>query len=73
MALVVKARFGGDLGDGVFAFEQQRFGPVEASVDEVGSQTQAEALFEASIEDVGMIAEASGELFETRRIIQMFV
>ena len=73
MALVVKARFDGDSGDGVFAFKQQRFGPVEASVDEVGSQTQAEALFESSVEDVWMIAETSGELLKTLRVIQVLV
>ena len=43
MVLVIKTCFDGDPGDGVSAFRQQRFGPVEASVDEPGSQTRAEA------------------------------
>ena len=73
MALVVKARFGGDMGDGVPAFKQQRFGPVEATVDEVGSQTQAKAAFKASVEGVRVVTEVPGELLEARGIVESFI
>ena len=73
MTLVVKARFCGDLGNGILAFKEQRFGPVEASVDEVGSQTQAEALFESSVEGVRVVTEVPGELLEARGIVESFV
>ena len=73
MALIVKARFGGDLGDRVFAFKQQCFGPVEAAVDEVGPQTQAEAAFKSSVEGVGVVAEVPGELLEPRGIVESFI
>ncbi len=73
MALIVKTRFGGDLGDGVPAFEQQGFGPVEAAVDEVGSQTQAEAAFKSSVEGVRVVTEVPGELLEPRGIVESFI
>ncbi len=73
MALIVKARFGGDLGDRVFAFKQQCFGPVEAAVDEVGPQTQAEAAFEASVEGVWVVAKVPGDIVEPRRIVESFI
>ena len=73
MALIVKARFGGDLGDRVFAFKQQCFGPVEAAVDEVGPQTQAEAAFKSSVEGVGVVSEVPGDLVKPRGIVESFI